>query len=34
MQARDGAPAVSVQQTVTSLDRLLVALHPAELNAR
>ncbi len=32
VQARQEAPTSSVQQTITSLDRLLVALHPAQLN--
>jgi phospholipid/cholesterol/gamma-HCH transport system substrate-binding protein len=33
VQARQDAPTSSVQQTVTSLNRLLVALHPAQLNS-
>lgn len=32
VEARQDVPTTSLQQTVTSLDRLLVTLHPAELN--
>ena len=32
VQAKQDAPMTSLQQAVTSIDRLVVALHPAELN--